>query len=104
MDKFVDFMGVEQDLDDLSLYPEEWLKLTAYDLWLLAEKKAGASLFYMQFLHPPEEMWGDQVGRIHAMCRELVDMRIRCLQGTRQDHARLIKWLFKFEDEVENQC
>lgn len=104
MDKFVDFEGVEHDLDDSNLYLTEHWVMNLYRLWQMAEKKAGEALFYMQFMHPPESNWGVQAVRIHCMCRELVDMRMCCLQESRENRLRLLKWLFKFEDEVENQC
>lgn len=107
MDRFIDYEDVEQDLDDLSLYPEDWKMLPLYNLWLVAEKEAGVALFYMQFLNPPETGWGIQADQIHKMCRELVELRLDCLCSPvewSETRLKLMKWLFKFQDEVENQC
>lgn len=102
MDYFESAFAGMVDLDDWATYPDDWKMLEPYALWRKAWKRAGESLFYMQFIHP--EMGTDrQAYRVYRMCQELVNMRLEALEATQASHLKVMKWLYRFEDEVENQ-
>jgi hypothetical protein len=103
MDYFESMFDGAVDLDDLRTYPDDWTMLTSHALWRKAWKRAGESLFYMQFIYP-EIGASKQVYRVYRMCQQLVDMRELALEGTPKGHIAVMKWLYRFEDEVENQC
>jgi len=103
MDYFESMFAGAVDLDDLSMYPEDWKMIETYALWQKAWKKAGESLFYMQFLYP-EMGTSKQAYKVYRMCQELVDLRELALEATPAAHLKVMKWLYRFEDEVENQC
>jgi len=95
------------DLDDLKIYPAEWLELKSYDLWLMAEKEAGVSLFYMQFLeHQAYTGYtaDEQILRVWSLCDDLVEMRVSVIEDSPEARLKVMKWIYKFQDEVENQC
>ena len=94
--------GFEVDLDNLETYPSEWKELDSYDLWLKSWAEAGKSLFYMQFLYT--EDWGDQEFRVNKLCEELVYIREGVIKDSPKNRLKMMKWLYKFQDEVENQC
>lgn len=98
---FVD--GGKVDLDDLSIYPKTWLDLNIRGLWQKAEQRAGESLFYMGFLRTLKSGWGDQEKRVHEFCKELASMFPQSFDNSDENKLKLLKWLFKFADEVENQ-
>ena len=110
MDFFKDTWGEEWDLDDLSTYPDEWKSKKSYDLWLIAWTEAGRSLFYMQFIHPDWDYDGkgnkicNQEERVAEFCKELVDMRVGVIEDSPENCLKVIKWLYRFQDETENQC
>ena len=90
------------DLDDLRTYPKRWLNLDIRRLWLEAERRAGDSLFYMGFLWPSNRDGGHEK-RVHKFCRELVKMFRGRFDNSDENRLKLLKWLFKFAEEVENQ-
>lgn len=103
MDLFEDQFAGMVDLDDWATYPDDWKMLEPYALWRKAWTKAGESLFYMQFLHP-EQGTSKQAYRVYRMCKELVDMRLEALlEATHASHLKVMKWLYRFENETENQ-
>jgi len=93
----------EIDLDDLNIYPEEWKNKKSYDLWDIAENKAGQSLFYMDYIYPDID-WGDQRKTVDRLCRELARIRINMIKDSPEKRLKMMKWMYVFEDEVENQC
>ena len=95
--------GRQVDLDDPENYPPYWKHMESYELWTMAWKEAGKSLFYMQFLDL-EIDWGSQEKRVHHLCRELVCLRVDSIEDTMEARLKVMKWLFRFQDEVENQC
>ena len=100
-------VSVPVDLDDLNTYPEEWLTMSTYMLWRKVWLRAGESLFYMQFLNPDTftGMGKEQVLRVWTLCDELVKLwRDKVIEATPSNHLKLMKCLFRFEDETENQC
>lgn len=115
MDIFTDFMGVEWNLDDLTIYPAKWKEMNIHDFFNFCTKKAGDSLFYMDFLHTEVNWWAGQKERVTALCKELSGIwhNIRKWNITTEKHTlinedeyrlALMKWLWRFEDETENQC
>lgn len=102
------------DLDDLSIYPQEWLEMGVCDLFSKCMEEAGTSIYYMDYLHPG---WGDcgQRDRVGALCDELSKIwnymrkfqadAYRCtLLNEDEYRLALMSWLWRFEDETENQC
>jgi hypothetical protein len=93
------------DLDNIAIYLRdypEWLHKESYVLWTMAWKEAGASLFYMRYLEPQID-WYEQAKRIHTMCEELAEMRISVIEDSQKNRLRVMKWLYRFKDEVDNQ-
>jgi len=102
------------DLDDLSIYLQEWKDMNIYDLFSKCMAEAGTSIFYMKYLH---KGWGDcgQFDRVSKLCEELSEIwnYVRKFQNDtskctllNEDEYRLalMSWLYRFEDETENQC
>ena len=104
MDLFEDTFAGQVDLDDLGTYPDGWKTMSPYDLWREAWLRAGESLFYMQFIHP-EEGTSRQAYRIYRMCQELAEkIWPIALEDKPESRLKVMKWLYRFEDETENQC
>jgi len=114
MDEFKDCLGNIIDLDDTDNYPEEWRNMNIHKLFSKCMKQAGSSLFYMDFLHSDSD-WGLQKHRVKILCKELVkiwkevrqydcDTKTHILFNEEEYRLALMKWLYRFEDEVENQC
>lgn len=102
------------DLDDMHIYPKEWLEMGVCDLFLECMKEAGTSLFYMDFLHG-DSSWEPQRERVIVLCRELsklwnfmrkFDPDAKKCTMLNEDEYRLalMSWRWRFEDETENQC
>jgi len=102
------------DLDDLYTYPQEWRDMNVHDLFLKCMSSAGKSLFYTDFLHANID-WGSQMERVIVLCRELSDIwhytrqfqpdAYKCtLLNENEYRLALMSWLYRFEDETENQC
>ena len=114
MDTFNDFMGQTWDLDDLSIYPDDWKKMNVHDLFNTCTKIAGDSLFYMFFLHS-EINWFPQSIQVFNLCKQLSKIwhnlrkwntfgQTHFLENEAEYRLALMKWRWKFEDETENQC
>jgi len=102
MDKYKTTFGTVLDLDDTNIYPEGQEEKTSYELWLEARELAGSSLFYMQYLHP-EINWEPQRTRVDYLCKELAFIRVSMIKDSPENRLKMMKWMLKFEDEVENQ-
>ena len=100
---YTEYDGLIVDLDDLEIYPSEWREMLSYDLWQLAEKEAGRSLFYMRFIYPSID-YGDQEFRVNKLCEELAEIRVGVIDDSLENRLKMMKWLYRFQDEVENQC
>lgn len=107
MDTFETTMEGTVDLDDLATYPEEWLLMSVYTLWRKAWLRAGESLFYMQFLHPAVFNGANQynqVLQVGKLCDELAKLwRDKVIEETSANRLKLMKWIYRFIDETENQ-
>ena len=104
------------DLDDLNIYPQEWREMNVHDLFSKCMAEAGTSIFYMKFLH---KCWrvndGGQFDRVEKLCEELsniwnhirkfVPNAYKCTLANEDEYRlTLMSWLWRFEDETENQC
>ena len=95
--------GTMIDLDDMSNYPNKWKEMDIWKLWKKAWEAAGKSLFYMKYLNP--EMEGkEQWSRVHNLCIELNTIWRICKEDNDVNRLIYMKWLYRFQDEVENQC
>ena len=108
MDIFKDCLNNDIDLDDLNNYPPEWRGMGVHDLFSKCMDKAGHSLFYMNHLHSGTD-WSDQEERVKILCKELSDLwhytrNLTSVEELTFYHLNLAKWLYRFYDEVENQC
>jgi len=102
-DRFKDYEGINRDLDSLDTYCDTWTELGTQALWEECWMKAGKSLFYMEFIHP-ETNWKDQQTRIKRMCYHLAVEQRGHMKDTPENRLWFMKWLYRFTDEVENQC
>jgi len=91
------------DLDDLSTYPEEWLEMSAYELFQQVWSEIGKSIVYMDFLQPS---FGHaaQRKRVINFCRVFAFNSKEKRENTPENRLWWLKFRFKFLDEVENQC
>ncbi len=114
MDLFKDCMNETIDLDDLDVYPKEWKEINAHELFSKCMAEAGTSLFYMGYLHKNFGE-GPQKKRVEILCEELtsiwhyirkfkLDAEKSTLVNEEEYRLSLMKWLYRFQDEVENQC
>ena len=103
------------DLDDINIYPQEWQEMGVYDLFSKCMSSAGESLFYMDFLHQGYGGWEPQRERVVTLCKELSEIwnyvrkflpdAYECtLLNEDEYRLALMSWLWRFEDETENQC
>ena len=90
------------DLEDVSIYLTEWQEMPIHDLFYLAWSKAGRSIIYMKYFWPHMDD-GGQWFRVDRLIRELVGFDGR-KRYEEKDRLELMGWLFRFDDEVENQC
>lgn len=104
------------DLDDIGIYSQKWRDMNIHDLFSKCMSKAGGSLFYMDFLHSDFSLsWEGQKERVATLCKELSNIwhfvrkfkpnAYKCtLLNEKEYRLALMGWLYRFEDEVENQC
>ena len=106
--------GSEVDLDDMSIHSKRLVEMGVFDLFLKCMEEAGTSLFYMKFLHP-NSGWEEQQVAVDKMCEELSDiwnnkrhfeLNVDRYNLLNEDEYRLLllKWFWRFEDLIENQC
>lgn len=103
-DLFKDFLGDTIDLDDWSIYDAKLTEMESFGIWEIAASKAGGSLFYMKHLWPDVCGGNEQYVRVSKMCNELARMFPDIKQDSKDNRLKVLKWLYKFEDETENQC
>jgi len=111
-DLFKTFDGVVEDLDDLSLYPEEWKKTSAWLFMIDCCDCAAKSLFYMDYYHRDiKDFYAGQKVRVLEFVEELLSLKEQ-MRANFHDKDELektfklplMKWRARFEDETENQC
>lgn len=95
--------GCKIDLEDLSIYPEEWKQLNIRELFNKCWSEAGKSIFYMKYIHP-DVRFGAQWNRVDELCKELVRLQSSSFENIDRNRLKMMKWLYRFKDEVENQC
>ena len=95
--------GSKIDLDDIDIYPKHWKEMNTYQLWNEGWTKAGRSIFYMTYIYP-ELRKDPQWERVHKLCHEFMILWKVVGEDTEKNRHTFIKWLYRFNDEVENQC
>lgn len=104
-DLFKCYDGSLVDLDDPKTYKRpDWKKhKTTLDLHKWAWSELGMSLYYMRYFHPDVEK-SAQAARIHGYCFWYANEWQNHMDDTEENRMWFRKFLFKFMDEVENQC
>lgn len=103
MDIFKTFEGNQVDLDDMSIFPEEWKGMTTYQLWDRGWTEAGRSIFYMKYIWPDSDD-GTQWFQVDKLCSELMVLWKVVGEDSEKNRHIFMKWLYHFRNEVENQC
>jgi len=105
MDLFETKRSGEVDLDDQTIYRSgDWDEHKTVDqLRTWAWSLLGQSLVYMDFLHPDVD-WGNQRERVCRFCKAFAGAFWLFPQDTKEGRAWWRKFIWKFRDEVENQC
>jgi len=93
----------EIDLDDLKIYSGGLRKKKTIELHSYCWTIMGKSLFYIQYFHP-EMRYNSQSERIDKMCKEYAEGWNLHLDDTPKNRLWFMKLIYRFEDEVENQC
>jgi hypothetical protein len=99
--------GLDQktvDLDDLTIYNEELLEKTNYELYRHAWKILGEALYYMKYIYPEVDFGEWQTNEIDKNCKEFAKERTKLHNKTEDIRLWLLKFIYKFEDLVENFC
>lgn len=104
MDLFNSMMG-EVDLDDPSVYrsPEWEDHKTVAQLRSWAWSLLGESLVYMDFLHADMD-WEPQKTRVKEFCKRFAENFWTFTEDSEDGRRWWRKFIWKFRDEVENQC
>jgi hypothetical protein len=63
----------------------------------------GQSLFYMQYFNPGVD-YEEQAERISKMCDQYAEEWNQHLEYTQENRMWFLKFMYRFADEVENQC
>jgi len=95
--------NADVDLDDIKIYPKEWHDMKISELHLMIWKELGASLYYMQYFNPKVD-FGSQTERVHNFCFWYAQERKDHYLDTKENRLWCYKFLYRFQDEVENQC
>jgi len=104
-DLFKCYNGDRVDLDDPDTYKsEEWVDAdTTLKLHARAWSELGKSLYYMQYFHP-DMVEDEQAARIHGFCFWYAQEHRNHFEDTAENRMWFRKFIYKFKDEVENQC
>jgi len=97
------------DLDSLETFCKKWLEMSVSELHKELWSMFGRSLYYMQYFYPDihsseHKEKDSQYSRVDKMCKEYAKRRKNLLVHNEVNRLELLKMLYKFEDEVENQC
>lgn len=105
MDLFEMSFGQQVDLDDPETYRgTEWEnRKTTTELHQWAWSEMGKALYYMNYFHP-EMKRDDQAKRVHGFCFWYANEWNKRLDDTEENRTWFRKFIFRFLDEVENQC
>lgn len=107
--------GVIYNLDDLSIYPDKWKESDLWDFFIECHKEAAWSLYYMDYWSASDssDIWASQKIRVKQLIDELfkikyaIDLDRVCPkldEFEKKFRLPLMKWRWRFHDEVENQC
>lgn len=104
MDTFVCFDGSVVDLDDPETFrrPEWGQHNTTMKLHQWAWSEMGKSLYYMAFFHPDWDI--EQRRRVDQYCYWYAREYRNYFEDTEKNRTWFRKFIFRFLDEVENQC
>lgn len=94
--------GEKIDLDDIDVYEDVWKQMDISELFSSAWTAAGQSLFYMNYMDTDMKHSAQSL-RVHDLCKELVGWNGK-KRYEEADRLELMSWLYRFNDEVENQC
>jgi hypothetical protein len=105
MDLFETKRAGEVDLDDPEIYRSgDWDEHKTVDqLRTWAWHLLGQSLVYMDFLNPDTD-WGKQRERVHGFCKAFAGAFWLFPHDTKEGRVWWRKFIWRFRDEVENQC
>ena len=105
MDLFMSCNGIQVDLDDPETYrrPEWKTYQTTSELHGWAWSELGKSLYYMRYFQPDLEN-SDQAQQVDRFCFWYAQEWQAHLEDTEENRVWFRKFIFKFLDEVENQC
>ncbi len=101
-DLFKDFMGNVVDLDDDGVYSNN--ELSPMELWDRCVFKIGYVFLYVNYFHVGGD-FGEQWGCVEGLIKEFSDgQRAHRFVDSRENRRWFQKWLYRFEDEIENMC
>lgn len=104
MERFKETFGRTVDLDDPETYKfMPWADYSAEQLYQECVKEMGYALLYTQYWHPSTD-WGPQLRRINGFCVWFSREGRKKRQDTLMNRVWLKKFLYRFEDEIENLC
>lgn len=109
MDWYKPYDDKPVDLDDPKTYTGKfWKKFkNTRDMYDYAWDRIGRSIVYMDFLRyekREEDMWADQRIRVHQFAFLFAWEHQNRLEDTEENRMWWRKFIYKFDDEVENQC
>lgn len=108
MEWYTPHTGKPMDLDDPKTYSgKHWKKLkTTMDMYYYAWSEIGKSLVYMDFMQKTkrEDLFAKQRIRVHQFAFLFAYEHRDHWENTEKNRMWWRKFIFKFADEVENQC
>ena len=108
MDEFRTAFGDLVDLDDPDTYcSEQWqIYEKVYELRAWAWAEIGKSIVYMNFMHKHDEsdIWESQRKRVYAFAERFAEEFHNLGADTPENRLWWRKFIYRFLDEVENQC
>lgn len=105
VDEFRTSWGDVVDLDDPNTYrAAHWrLYVSTHQLRGFLWGEMGKSLIYMDYMHDPE-IWEAQRKRVVGMIQDFVGYFWEAWEDTSENRLWWKKKVYRFLDEVENQC
>ena len=104
MDIYVStYDGADIDLDDMSNYSDKRKEMSMFQLWNEAWAISGRAIFYIKYIHSDTD-YGDQWFRVDTLCKELMELWELDRENSLDNRLKMLKWIYRFEDEVENLC
>jgi hypothetical protein len=104
MEKFKGTFGNIVDLDNPDTYQYEvWADFTVEQLYQECVREMGFALLYTQYWFPGTD-WGTQTKRIHGFCVWFAREARKKREETLLNRIWFKKFLYRFQDEIENLC